>query len=252
MANIVQLEGIKMFASILRMISLLFLGLFHFSCSEVVFAGSGGIPTPPASEYMQFIQNINLIESVVKQAQAIKIQIEQLQIQAKNFARTPQNVWTDITGTLRELDSIVRRGQAVSYTLENIEAEFRRKYPGYAPQEDFVKAHKDWSDTTLDSIRNALEAAGFQNSEFQTEASTLRTIENLSDSAEGQNQILQAANSIAAQEVIQLMKLRQLQLSQSQAANNYFAYEVNKDAAQNAAVDQFIQLIEYNGGAKRY
>ncbi|MCB0376640.1 MAG: hypothetical protein KDD04_12030, partial [Sinomicrobium sp.] len=61
-----------------------------------------------------------------------------------------------------------------------------------------------------------------------------------------------AANMIASSQVEQLQKLRQLHMSQMQAANAYMSYEVNKDAAENASLDEFIKVIEYKGGGNQY
>lgn len=217
--------------------------------------GGGGTLLGPASEFTQVLNNIELISSVAKQAEMVANQIRMIQYQIeqlKSIERYPGGVWNDAMTAIRKLDLIVRQGQALSYTLQNIEQEFKRKYPGYEAPQDFIQSYQDWSKTTLDSIRTSLEAAGFQSNEFQTESATLQTIQNLSDNAIGQTQAIQASNMIASEEVQQLQKLRQLHMSQMQAANAYMSYEVNKDASTNAALDEFINVIEYNGGGNRY
>jgi P-type conjugative transfer protein TrbJ len=57
---------------------------------------------------------------------------------------------------------------------------------------------------------------------------------------------------LASEEIQQLQKLRQLHMAQMQSANAYMAYEVNKDSATNASLNEFINVIEYNGGGERY
>ena len=217
--------------------------------------GGGGAVFGPATELTQILNNIELVSSVAKQAQAVANQIKMIQYQIeqlKSIKRYPGGLWNDAMSAINKLNLIVRQGQALSYTLQNVEQEFKRKYPGYEAPQDYVQSYQDWSATTLDSIKGSIAAAGFQNNEFQTENATLTTIRNLSDNAVGQTQAIQAANKIADMQVQQLQKLRQLHMSQMQATNAYMAHEVNKESATNAAMDEFIKVIEFKGGGTRF
>jgi len=217
--------------------------------------GGGGVVLGPATELTQILNNIELVSSVAKQAQAVANQIKMIQYQIeqlKSIERYPGGLWNDAMTAINKLNLIVRQGQALSYTLQNIEQEFQKRYPGYEAPQDYVASYQDWSKTTLDSIKGSLAAAGFQNNEFQTENAALTTIRNLSDNAVGQTQAIQAANKIADLQVQQLQKLRQLHMAQMQASNAYMSHEINNEAATNAAVDEFIKVIEFKGGGKRY
>ena len=239
-----------------RKISAIILSLLILSSNNIAFAGGGGGAIfGPATEFTQVLNNVELVSSVAKQAQMVANQIQQIKYQVeqlKSIERYPGGLWSDAMTAIQKLGLIVKQGQALSYTLQNIEQEFEKRYPGYEPPQDFIASYKDWSKTTLDSIRTSLQAAGFQNNEFQTETAALHSLQHLSDNAVGQTQAIQAANMIASSEVEQLQKLRQLHMAQMQAANAYMSYEVNKDAAENASLDEFIKVIEYKGGGNQY
>ncbi len=204
-----------------------------------------------ATEMTQLLNHAELIASVAKQAQMVVNQIQMIQNQIemfKSIATFPQSEWGKTIQALQQLQQIVKQGQAMSYTLQNIEQVFKAKYPGYDPPVDYIQSYQDWSQTTLDSIAGSFAAAGLQSNQFQTEDATMKTIRNLSDSAEGQTQALQAANMIANEMVGQLQKLRQLNMSQIQAQNAYMAHQVNKEAADNAAAEEFFHEIPFTAG----
>lgn len=222
--------------------------LFVVAVNLQAYAGGGGIPGGYATEYTQLLNYLNLIDMTIKQAQMISNQIRSIQIQIEQLKSIkPLNIseWGNAMITLRQLDTIVRQGRALSYALQNVEQEFQKRFPGYQSPQDYTQSYQDWSQTTLDSIQGALKAAGFQSGQFETENSTLDTIRMLSENAEGQTQAIQAANMIANETVGQLQKLRQLHMSQIQAQSAYFAYEVQRDAAGKAVSDRFFHEIPY-------
>jgi conjugal transfer/entry exclusion protein len=57
-------------------------------------------------------------------------------------------VASDIT-TLRQ---IVNTGQALSYTLSNMDGTFRLRFPGYSPSTNYGQSYQTWSQTSLNQI----------------------------------------------------------------------------------------------------
>jgi len=204
-----------------------------------------------ATEWTQLANHIELVAAVAKQTQMVINQVQMIANQIemlKSIKTFPKGEWGKVIMILNQLDSIVRQGQALSYAMQHLSETFQEKYPGYQAPADYALAYQNWSATTLDSIRGALMAAGFQSEQFATETATMTTLQNLSDSAVGQTQVIQAGNMIANQLVAQLQKLRQLQMAQMQAQNAYMAHEVNQQAASEAAVDEFFKEIPYKPG----
>ena len=63
---------------------------------------------------------------------------------------------------------------------------------------------------------------------------------------------LQVANEIAEQQVQQLMKLRELMLVDLQSKEAYQAHEVQKEAATEAAVEQFFRYCRQNSSGNTF
>jgi P-type conjugative transfer protein TrbJ len=222
--------------------------------NSAVHAGGGGIPGGYATEFTQYLNYLRLLDSTLKQAQMIANQVQSIKLQVeslKSIQRLDASEWGKAMMILRQLDYIVRQGRAISYALQNVEQEFKKTFPGYLPAEDYIRSYQEWSQTTLDSIQGTLMAAGFQSQQFETENATLETIRSFSENAVGQTQAIQAANMIANETVSQLQKLRQLHMSQIQAQSVYMALEVQRESADQAAMEKFFQKVPYEKSTSR-
>jgi P-type conjugative transfer protein TrbJ len=63
----------------------------------------------------------------------------------------------------------------------------------------------------------------------------------MSDSAAGRMQALQVGNLMAAEQLQQLVQLRQLILAQMNAQNVYMATQLNRDAQEAATVSEWVR-----------
>lgn len=124
--------------------------------------------------------------------------------------------------------------------MQNLSAQFKQLYPGYQAPTNYEQDYQAWTNNSLESIRTALETANRQSQVFEEEKADMRKIETLSDSAEGQMQVLQTGNMLAAQLVEQLQKLRLLQMTEMQAQNAYMATQLQDQAAEKAAIKRWL------------
>ncbi len=204
-----------------------------------------------ATEGTQLLNQIQLVISVQKQVEMIYQQAQMIQNQLKSLEKYSHGEWTDVMSVVRDLERVVRTGQSLSYTVQNIEAEFKRRFPGYQAPVDYVQSYQDWSGTTLETIQNSLVAAGMQRNNFESESALLKKLNSLSDNAAGQTQAIQAGNQIANQSVVQMMLLRKLMMDNLQAQVSYMAYEVNKESADHAVASNMFKEIPYEKGKGR-
>lgn len=222
--------------------------IIYFSAVSLFLMPQKNAGAVVATEGTQILNNIQLIISVSKQAAMVLNQAQMIQNQLKSLEKYPQGEWGDVMNVIRNLESVIRQGQALSYTLQNLESTFKEKFPGYQSPTDYVKAYQIWSGTTLDSIRSSLVSAGLQRNDFDSESNLLKRLNSMSDNAAGQTQAIQAGNQIANQSVVQMMLLRKLMMDQMQAQVSFMAYEVNKEAADKAVADNFFNEIPYEKG----
>lgn len=218
-----------------------------------------------ATEITQILNNIQLAMSYVEEAQQTITQINQYKTMLKNLEKmTPsayldqaaQKLWTDqnMYQTFKKLQTIVVNGQRMGYSLSNINTEFKRTHPGYGgftSDYDFNKGYRDWSDTTLDSVKNAMAMAGLHAADFDTEQEMVRQLQSKSASADGQLEALQVGNQVGVAMVGQMQKLRQMSMAQMQAQNAHIAgQQSQQDAKKQAADNIFNQIPDNNRSIK--
>src|SRR3569833_2606802 len=100
------------------------------------------------------------VEPTLKKAQMIANQLQQLIMQIRYIANIPRGLWNNIISQLSALTAVVQQGQALAYTLSNLDTVFRLRYPGYVPPTHYTQQFRQWSEVSLDGIRCALLAAG--------------------------------------------------------------------------------------------
>lgn len=202
-------------------------------------AGFGG-----STEITQILNNIQLVESYLKQVQSYATQLQQWNTQIQQYSNMIQNtialpaqVWHNVQNDLFGLANVVKQGQALAYSVSNIGTQFTNTFKGfkYPPGFNHKTSYTEWSKTTMDTLKGALEATGLQASQFATEEGVLAQLRTMSTSATGQMQAIQTGSQIAEQQVQQLQKLRQLMMTQMNAQNTYLAAQENKEAAKQAA-----------------
>ena len=214
--------------------------------------GGGGVPVP-ATELTQILNNLQLLASYLKHTTTVINQVKQIQHQIeqlKSIEVFSSGTWSDAIPVLANLQSAVNQGQAIAYSMSNIDTAFQAAYKGYVAPTNYTAEYTQWSTTTLDSIRGSMASTGLQSNAFATENATMTTLRGLSDNAVGQTQAIQAGNMISNEMIGQLQKLRQLQMAQIQAQNAYMANEVNKDAANQANLDEIFQEVTTVPGAE--
>jgi P-type conjugative transfer protein TrbJ len=205
----------------------------------------------PAAGQMQVIDLANLVqntrtalqmvESVLKQVELIRNQMTQIENMVQNTNRLA-GLWdAEARPRLQRLGQIIEQEQAIAYQMAGIDAEFRRRFPGYRPVTDWAKEYELWTRTAMDTLRGTLNTARLHAENFATEQGRIEALQRMSDSAAGRMQALQVGNMMAAEQLQQLVQLRQLILAQMNAQNVYMATQVNRDAQEAATVSEWVR-----------
>lgn len=203
--------------------------------AELVSVVSNG-----ATEIAKLSKMLN--EEIVQTTKAI----EEVQNQIKDLTGYDDimAVWSNVEGAITKMNGLINRGQAIAYTLENVDEAFKQRFPGFGNPNNLVNyanKYKTWSTSTLDGISSTLKYANLQLEDFSNETKALTKIRNLSQSADGTVKVVQAANMIAEQQVEQLQKLRVMQMEQFSAQANYMASQQKTKDSETEAVQKFLQ-----------
>src|ERR1700747_3769986 len=169
-----------------------------------------GVPGVFATEYTQLLNYAELVGQLEKQVSMVENQLTQISDMTKHGLTISDQLFGTVASDIANLRQIVNTGQALSYTMSNMDGAFKVRFPGYSSTTNYGQSYQQWSQTSLDSTLGALKAAGLQNSQFDSDAALLKTLQNQSTSAVGRMQALEVGNQIAENQSAQLLKLRQV------------------------------------------
>ncbi len=115
----------------------------------------------------------------------------------------------------------------MSYSYSELTQQFQQLYPGYTIPSSGAPTLQQSVDVNLNTLNGALQDAQAQAQEWQTEQTTLGTLELKNQTAIGNLQVAQTGNEIALREVQQLQNLRQLMMAALNSQNVNAADSVN-------------------------
>ena len=198
-----------------------------------------GVPGVFATEYTQLLNYAELVGQLEKQVVMVENQLTQIADMTKHGLTITDQLFGTVGSDIANLRQIVNTGQALSYTMSNMDGAFKVRFPGYSSTTNYGQSYQQWSQTSLDSTLGALKAAGLQNSQFDSDTALLKTLQNQSTSSVGRMQALEVGNQIAENQSEQLMKLRQLMMADMQSKAAFQGAQVQADATRQANSDMF-------------
>jgi P-type conjugative transfer protein TrbJ len=193
-----------------------------------------------ATEVTQLLNHAQLVLSYIRQGTQLANELNMYADMLKNSKNLSGHTFGAITADLNALASVVQGGQALAYSLGNLDARFRATYPGYGPTSaNYYAQYHNWSQTSLDTTLGVLRAAGLQGQQLSSEQSIISALQGSISGTNGRLEAMQAAGDVAEQQVEQLQKLRELMIADMSSKQAYQATMIQKDAAGEAASQWF-------------
>ena len=192
-----------------------------------------------ATEFTQLLNYIELVGQLEQQVSMVENQLTQIANQIKQGLTIPNQIFGTAAADITNLRQIVNTGESLSYTMGNLDGAFRLRFPGYSSSTNYGQSYQTWSQTRLDRTRGALNAAGLQKTQFDSDEALLQTLQAQSQSAVGGMQAIEVGNQIAENQAEQLMKLRQLMMADMQSKASYQGALVQAEATRQANSDLF-------------
>jgi type IV secretion system protein TrbJ len=206
-----------------------------------------------ATEVTQLLNHAQLVLNYIRQGLQLETEIAMLATMLRNTKNLSPQTFGQIQADINALGQIVQGGQALAYSLGNLDQLFRSTYPGYSTNPSvYYTNYQRWSQTTLDTTLGALRAAGLQNQQMQSEQTIIKSLEGMSQTADGQMQALNVLGEISDQQVQQLMKLRELMMADMSSKQAYQATMIQQQAADQAATQWFFTGGPVIGDGKTY
>lgn len=204
-----------------------------------------------ATEFTQILNHGQLVMEYIRQGQQLANELDMYADQLRNVKTLPAQVFGSIIGDLNSLATIVQGGQALAYSLAGLDAKFRAVFTGYGTTPNaYYPNYKKWATASLDTTLGTLKAVGLQGQQLQSEQTVLNKLRAMAQSSDGRMQALQVMGQIAEQQTQQLMKLRQIMLTDLQSKQAYQAAVIQQQAAEHAATEQFFKHNPASGDGR--
>ena len=195
-----------------------------------------------------------------KQILQYAIQAQQLADAVKNTLHGGPASLSNISADLAQLANVVQGGQALAYSLGRAGCwSFGRLSPvisgirvrtrtGHVPEQ----VCSQWAQTSLATTQGILRGVGLQGKLLATEQGVLSVLKPLSSSnLLNRNDAINLTSQIAAEQVGQMRKLRELQLEDMTSKAAYQGYVIQRQAASEAATQHFFNYTpEVSDGTK--
>ena len=206
-----------------------------------------------ATEITQLLNHAQLVLQYIRQGEQLANELNMYADMVRNSQRVGSQPFGSISSDINALANVVQGGQALAYSLGNLDQLFRMTYPGYGttPNVYYVQ-YRDWSQTSLDTTLGALRAAGLQGQQLQSEQAVERSLESMAQGSDGRMEALQVLCDIADLQVQQLMKLRQLMVADMSSKQAYQAAMIQQQAAAQAATQWFFTPGAVTSDGKTY
>lgn len=209
----------------------------------VTDARAGGV-SGVASEWTQILNNIQLTLSQNTQLQTLENDFQHLQNDLTMIEKAEATTNSVVNGDINQifgpalqdmqmLSSIIQNGQGLAYSMANLDQEFSNRYRGfgYTTAANYPAQYQQWIQTSLDTTHNTMKALGLQGSQLTNDNAVLVALEQKSQSSSGLLQAIQAGNQLAAQEIVELQKLRQLMMADIESKQVFQAQQLSETTA---------------------
>ncbi len=211
-----------------------------------------------ATEHTQILNNLQLLKTYHNQVQGLATSIQQYQLLLRNSKQLPDTIRSRIVDDLKGLAKAVQVGHGIAYNSARVAEDFSKAYKDFdfyanerTPGTSFSEQYGDWSRTTQDTVEGALRAARLQTDFFDEETDTALRLKHLMMNPAGTMQVLQASGQVAAMQVGQMQKLRQLLASQMQILAAHVSSVADRQARTDAALDgTYTKTTDIKGGEK--
>ena len=159
----------------------------------------------------------------------------------KNTNALPAQTFGAVMNDLNALAGFVQGGQALAYSLGNLDQLFRQTYPGYGYNSGaYYTQYRNWSQTSLGyDPRNTCVPPECRGSSFRVNRPSPTALKARSRARMAGWKRCTRLGDISEQQVEQLMKLRQLMMADMSSKQAYQAAMIQQHAASEAAAQQF-------------
>jgi P-type conjugative transfer protein TrbJ len=171
-----------------------------------------------------------------RRLEQLNLQRQQFQQQLTALRKLPNPNWRAIAGTLGQMDAALAQGQALAFSLQAIDREFQRTFPGTQVFRNYPAEQETQAVRTLATLRGALNAANRAARDVPTSVARLEAIKRQLGSVQGHQAALELNGTIGMYSAEELTLLRQAVAALTNVESVYYADQVNAQAQEAATL----------------
>ncbi len=184
-----------------------------------------------------------LIAQLARQAEQIALAEQQLDAQITALRKLAAPPWRDIAAAMAEIDALAQEGEAIAYSLRNVDAVFRTTFAGTANVGDAPATEQVQAERTLATLRGVLNTAARAAAELPAGLARLSDVKRQMATVVGHEQALELNGAIGVYSAEQLTFQSQQLAALANAQAVYFADQVNDQAQVRANTRAFLTVL---------
>lgn len=165
----------------------------------------------------------------------------QIQMMQQNLTNLGQYNWNDINSAAGQVAQAMNSANALAYSAQNVDSQFKSQFPGYTPSQNFGQMYQQNTSSTLSTISGSLKAMNMSYSQFQDDNQRLKAMQSSASGADGALKALQANAQITSEVAQQVSGLRSVMMAQTTAQNAYMGNQINNQAQAKADLSSTIK-----------
>lgn len=178
----------------------------------------------------------------------------QIQMMQQNLVNLGQYNWNDINSAAGQVAQAMNSANALAYSAQNVDSQFKSQFPGYTPSQNFGQMYQQNTSSTLSTISGSLKAMNMSYGQFQDDNQRLKAMQSSASGADGALKALQANAQITSEVAQQVSGLRSVMMAQTTAQNTYMGNQINNEAQSKAEISSTIgngntKLPKYGNGS---
>ena len=195
----------------------------------------------PASAQAQFFAPMPVIDAgaIAKLVTQVAVARDQLVTLRRNMEKLGSYDVRDVRGTLSQIDIITRQGQAISYSLSNLETVVNQTFPGRVLSGTMAADMQRQDIRTVATVRAAIAASRITAEQFAIEAAKLEAIKGRFRGIRSAQQAAELSGMVGVHTAEEMTLLRQQLAAQGNAQAVFLAYQANRAAQAGAAAAAF-------------
>lgn len=194
----------------------------------------------------QLKQQADQALQLARQAEQLQTQLRSYEQQVRDGLSLPQHLFGDVARDIAAVNQVFQQAKGLAYTASNLDEIFAQRYGSFDSYKQagvgaaqLQDKYRQWNAESSSTVLQTMRALGVQSQGMASEQDLLRQLQSQARSAQGHQQTLAVGNELAAENVAQMQRLRQLLMLQVQLQAQALQIEADREAVSAARNREF-------------